>query len=74
MKELHYKELISGKEYTIEHKELNTTTIYKGIFYEQYQRYFEFNPTIRFLHVTSKQFSYTNYQDFRENDKFYEIE
>jgi hypothetical protein len=65
--DVHYKELIPGKEYMIAHKE----DFYKGTFVEYYQRYFEYNPKIIFMNVRE---SYTNRKEFREHDKFYEIE
>lgn len=71
--EIHYKELVPGKEYIIEHKEMSIS-FYKGTFLEQYQRYFEHSPTIIFLNVRDKGVTYTNRQGFRENDKFYEID
>ena len=64
--EVHYKELVPGKEYMIADKE----DFYKGTFVEYYQRYFEYTPTIIFINVRE---SHTNRKGFRENDKFYEI-
>jgi len=66
--EVHYKELIPGKEYIIAHKE----DFYKGTFLEHYQRYFEYNPKIIFINVREN-ISYTNRKEFHDHDKFYDI-
>ena len=79
MKEVLYKELVSGKEYIIAHKELfhDYDSFYKGMFIEQYQYYFEYKPTITFQDVRGKTkhgTSYTNFWHYCDCDTFYEID
>lgn len=79
MKEISYNELVRGKEYIIAHKELfhDYDSFYKGLFIEQYQKYYEYNPTIIFQDIRGKSkhgTSYTNWWKYTDRDKFYEIE
>ena len=79
MKEVSYKELIVGKEYIIAHKDIfdNYISFYKGRFHEQYNLYYQRNPTITFRDVLGKSnhnTSYINRWDYNERDTFYEID
>jgi hypothetical protein len=79
MKEVYYKELVPGKEYIIAHKELfhDYDSFYKGLFLEQYQRYYEDHPTIIFQDIRGKSkhgTSYTNCWKYSSFDTFYEID
>ena len=79
MKEVHYKELIAGKEYIIAHKELfdNYESFYKGMFLEQYQLYYQHTTTITFRDIRGKTKTYTSYVNrwnYTERDTFYEID
>jgi hypothetical protein len=77
MKEVHYKELIPGKEYIIGHIEFDRcVSFYKGTFIEHYQRYYEDHVTIRFQDIRGKTntHTYINQLKYSNWDTFYEIE